>query len=510
MLGSLGELQQHFNLGSLHLPKETISYYSDVRYVFPNITKLSKTKGKTEVIFKIGSQYIQITPTKRQEIFPGSRMMVTVNDIFKLTDVEEANATFHTDEDNAFGIKTDNGKVSMFFSSPKKNDILKTLRSSKAKHSKDGKPGKLSERTIRPEDVPGTMLNISLMNIASFDPPLRLAAYNLLCSLCQAFQFNLDRQFVNAKGLSIPADAVTLIVGVSEKLAATEPQLTFDFLSEFFIGWEKSHPQQRPLNILYMTPWLSNLHSYVLLGGEDPERGRERLAAIARKMIDITVPEPKLFTSFQQNSWSIIGKEEALLDVFLDELIKAAMNFGFGSEGAETIGSICSSFETPTIRSKVITRLRKALGRTSIRPTRHLVDNPIWNEICVLLKICLAISFDSRVQAQMFLPELFHIITMVVNCGSLQVRTAVHSLLVNTVHSIATSFPLNDDSLIQVKAILSSLNEPKMCLLFSLNRPTSRDALAIQEQRGSETATSMEQITTLLLEIIQVAAPSIG
>jgi neurofibromin 1 len=316
---------------------------------------------------------------------------------------------------------------------------------------------------------------------------------------------------MNFPGLSIPPDAVTLIVGVSEKLAATEPQLTFDFLSEFFIGWDKSNPRQRPLNILYMAPWLSNLHQHVLMSGDDPERGRERLAVIARKIIDITVKEPKLYTSFQQNAWFVIGKEEGLLDVFLDELIKAAMNFGFGSEGAETIGSICSSFETLTIRSKVIARLRKALNRTSLRATRHLVDNHVWNEICVLLKICLAISFDSRVQAQMFLPELFHVITMVVNCGQSQVRSTVHSLLVNTVHSISTSFPLEEKNLSQLKQILQSLNEPKMCLLFSLNRPTSIDGTVtvIQEQRSENaTSTSMEQITTLLLDIIQVAAPT--
>lgn len=310
-------------------------------------------------------------------------------------------------------------------------------------------------------------------------------------------------------GLSIPPDAITLIVGVSEKLAATEPQLTFDFLSEFFIGWDKSNPRQRPLNILYMAPWLANLHSHVLMSADDPEKGRERLALIARKIIDMTVNEPELYTSFQQNAWLIIGKEEGLLDVFLDELIKAAMNFGFGSDGAETIGSICSSFETLTIRSKVIARLRKALNRTSLRATRHLVDNHVWSEICVLLKICLAISFDSRVQAQMFLPELFHVITMVVNCGQSQVRSVVHSLLVNTVHSISTSFPLDESNLAQLKQTLVSLNEPKMCLLFSLNRPTSRDAAAVQELRSENAiTTSMEQITNLLLDIINVAAPT--
>lgn len=143
-----------------------------------------------------------------------------------------------------------------------------------------------------------------------------------------------------------------------------------------------------------------------------------------------------------------------------------------------------------------------------MRATRHLVENTLWGEICVLLKICLAISFDSRVQAQMFLPELFHIITLVVNCGPLAIRSAVHSLLVNTVHSICTSFPLDEANLVKLKGILASLSEPRNCLLFSLNRPTTREA---PERRETENPTSsMESITMLLLEIIAVAAPSTG
>lgn len=133
--------------------------------------------------------------------------------------------------------------------------------------------------------------------------------------------------------------------------------------------------------------------------------------------------------------------------------------------------------------------------------------------MCVLLRICLAISFDSRAQAQMFLPELFHIITMVVNCGSTVIRSTVHSLLVNTVHSICTFFPLDDTNLAKLKGILISLSEPKLGLLFNLNRSTTRDESSLEEQRSSDNAastSSMETITNLLLEIIDIAAPSVG
>lgn len=199
-VSSLSELQQHFNLHSLHLPKETMSFFSDARHMFHNIIRLSKAR-QTEVVFRIGTQYLQIQNTKRQELIPGMRKMVLLNDIFRLTDVEETNATYHTDDENAFGIKTDNGKVPMYFSSPKKSEILNTLKASRAKLKNDNKPNKLNERLIRPEDVPGTMLNISLMNIGSVDPNLRLSAYNMFCAMVQAFNFDLDKRFVHAKGM---------------------------------------------------------------------------------------------------------------------------------------------------------------------------------------------------------------------------------------------------------------------------------------------------------------------
>ncbi|KAF3210891.1 Ras GTPase activating protein ira2 [Orbilia oligospora] len=512
LLGNLSELERHFHLPSLHLPKDTMSLVADSRFVFQPVTRLSKTKGRIDVVIKIGSQYIQITTTKKQDILPGLRMQAVVNDIFSLSEIEEANASFHTEEENAFGIKTENGKVAMFFSSPRRADILHHIKSAKSKSMKDSRPSPLSERVIRPEDVPGTLLNIALMNMGSADQSLRISAYNLLCALCQTFRFKVDRQFVSAKGLSIPADSLNLIVGVSEKLAANEPQLTFDFLTEFFVGWAKSPLQQRPLSILYMAPWLVNLHSQVLALDGDSERGKERLAGIARKLIEITVNETILYSNFQQNAWSVISRDESLLEVFFEELIKSAINYGFGSAEAEVIGSIAASFGTLTMRGKIIARVRKALNRTSLRPTRHLKDNVIWKEMCVLLRICLAISFDSRAQAQMFLPELFHIITMVVNCGSTNVRTTVHSLLINTVHSICTSFPLDDENLGKLKAILASLSEPKLGLLFSIHRQTSRDG-TIEENRttteSNSSTSSTETITNLLLEIISIAAPSV-
>jgi neurofibromin 1 len=62
------------------------------------------------------------------------------------------------------------------------------------------KPTNISERNIRPNDVPGRLLNMALLNIGSDDPNLRLAAYNLLYSLSMTFNFDVGKQLLDARG----------------------------------------------------------------------------------------------------------------------------------------------------------------------------------------------------------------------------------------------------------------------------------------------------------------------
>ncbi len=201
LIGSLQDLQAHFHLSQLHLPKETISVVTDTRYVFQPIIRLSKTKGKIEVVIKVGSQFVQVTTTKKQEVVPGLRLHASVNDIFRLSEVDEAPTSIQTEDDSAFGLRTENGKIVMYFTSPRKPDVLQAIRGAKAKYGKELRTLKSFERLVRPQDVPGTLLNIALTNMASSDQILRLAAYNLLCSLCCAFKFAADSSFMSVKGI---------------------------------------------------------------------------------------------------------------------------------------------------------------------------------------------------------------------------------------------------------------------------------------------------------------------
>lgn len=132
-------------------------------------------------------------------------------------------------------------------------------------------PDSIPQHTkIRPKDVPGTLLNIALLNLGSSDPslrsvlielrnlnsdwlntpdfyhPSRSAAYNLLCALTCTFNLKIEGQLLETSGLCIPANNTLFIVSISKTLAANEPHLTLEFLEECISGFSKSSKSSSP------------------------------------------------------------------------------------------------------------------------------------------------------------------------------------------------------------------------------------------------------------------------
>ncbi|KAI1381086.1 GTPase [Hypoxylon crocopeplum] len=509
LLGSRLDLQAHFHLSQVHLPKETISIATDSRYTYQPVTRLSKTKGKIEVTVGVGGSFVQVTTVKKQEVHPSFRLNGIVNDIFHLKDLDEAPTSIPTEDDSAFGLRADNGKIVMYFQSARKADLLKEIRRAKAMLSKDTRTTKPFERLIRPQDVPGTLLNLALTNLASPDAMLRIASYNLLGALCRAFKFKAASKFMCIKDVSVPLDPTQFIINISKTLAQEEPQLTSDFLNEFFVGWESFSEEQKPLSLAYMAPWIPSLRTSLLPDESDSEKAKEKIASIFRKLIEVTVMEPSLALTLEYTVWPAIYKDEVLLDIFLDEIVKAALAVGLYDEHTQALTSIVTAIGTITLRGKIISRLRKALNRSSLRPTKYLPENAVWNEICILLQFCLSLSFDCGVQSQLYLPEIFHIVTMLSNTGSYDIRALVHRLLINSIHAACTSFKLEDPRLSKLRGTLEILSEPRNDSL-SVPLVLARDGTSISTTQETGPALSViENLATLLFETCSVAAPSV-
>lgn len=299
------------------------------------------------------------------------------------------------------------------------------------------------------------------------------------------------------------------IVNMSTELALAEPQLTSDFLTEFFVGWESFPDEQKPLSLAYMAPWLPGLRTNILANEMDGEKGREKVAVLFRKLIDVTVQDHALIYSLEQSVWPKIVQDEILLEIFLDELLKTAMSYGAHEEPLEVISSIVVGIGTVTLRGKILSRLRKALNRSSLRPTKYLPDNAVWTEICILLQFCLSLSFDSGVQSQLFLPEIFHVVTMLANTGSQDVRLLVYRLLVNSVHAVCTSFELDDAKSSKLRASLDFLCDPRSDI-FSAPPAFARDGASVStSQEAGPALSATENLASALFEICSVAAPTV-
>jgi len=188
------------------------------------------------VVVKVGSETIHVASVKKHEFFNTS---ATIIDIYHVSEIDEILSSTKGTE-SEITIKFERGTSSQTFSTPKAADIARALNTAKARFQLS-KPSNVSARMIRPKDVPGTLLNMGLLNMGSDEPGLRQAAYNLLYSLSIAFTFDAGNQLLEAKGLCIPANNTSFVISIANKLSVSEPHLTLEFLSEGLIGFKKSN-----------------------------------------------------------------------------------------------------------------------------------------------------------------------------------------------------------------------------------------------------------------------------
>lgn len=158
---------------------------------------------------------------------------------------------------------------------------------------------------IRPKDVPGTLLNMALLNLGSSDANLRTAAYNQLCALTSTFDLKIESQLLETSGLCIPSNNTIFIKNLSESLATNDSHLTLEFLEECIQGFSVSTIELKHLCLEYMTPWLKNLVRFYK--PTDAKR-QKQVNVILEKLITLTVDEVAMYPSIQAKIWSTIGK----------------------------------------------------------------------------------------------------------------------------------------------------------------------------------------------------------
>ena len=238
---------------------------------------------------------------------------------------------------------------------------------------------------------------MALLNLGSSDSTaLRTSAYNLLCALTKTFDLKIDGQLLETTGLCIPSNNTIFIKQISEKLASNASFLTLEFLEECIQGFVVSSIfEMKHLCLEYMTPWLINLPKFCKLSDENK---RQKVVIILDKLISLTIQEHQMYPSIQAKIWTQIGQISDLIDIVLDSFIKRSVMGGLGSMEAEIMADTAVALASANVKlvaSKVIRRLCKIIEKTSASPTLVLEQHLMWNDIAILTRYLLMLSFNN-------------------------------------------------------------------------------------------------------------------
>lgn len=507
---SLSELSEFISPSELRLPKSTTSLETDTNITILSVNKTTPGLPPTPVSFKVGHEVIQIVMQKKQDIFGG--MSCQYNDVYHISELDDISKAPSRGDDGEFFIIYEDGTMSMTFTSPKRDQIISAIAKTKQRFLAS-KPAIYSARVIRPNDVPGTLLTMAMFNLSSPDSALRLASYNLLCALSDTFKFDTGNQLLSAKGLCIPTNNSSFMRRMSEMLARTESHLTLEFLTECFVGFQKTPRALKPRCLEFVSPWLSNLAKYCRSSSEN-HAGYAKTREIIKSLIDMTVKEPEIYGAMQDIIWSRVEEIDALVVLVLDMFITESMEGGIGSIQAEKLGDTLVTLSSVSISGKVISRLRKVISKTGVKPMRQLTDHSSWTEIGVLVRFCMNLSFNDTKDVLNFLPEVCHIVTLLVATGASVVRSAVHGMVTNIVQALATTIPASEPNHSKLLDLLQELSENKFRMLFGLSRSYSNSFVispeTLKDFNEPMPISWLDNICKALMEVIELGSPTNG
>ncbi|KAJ3346803.1 Ras GTPase activating protein ira2 [Entophlyctis luteolus] len=435
-----------------------------------DVTIVTGLREHSSAKLKLALEYIHIAYHKRQQVGVSEAV---VADVIKMSDIQDV----VSENTNEFSIKfiekvggvygttsMRNTKISsLTISTPMASVIVQSLKQIRTAHKKIKKGGMwMEERPLKPQDVPGTLLNIALLNLGSRDGLLRVASYNLLGALDSSFNFNIRKFLHQTGGLFIPWNDVEFVRGISQKLADAESDLTIEFLMEFLNGFSRSTNDQKIFGLGYLEPWLLNVANFSTKAIED-EGLSLKLKSLLRTFLEATVKENELFHLMQTNVWAVLGKAKNLLPILLETFVQALLDYGMNTNTVAITNTLrtVAQVNSEVIVCNIIFRL---LDISTSESMHALVMKSSWTEVSVLLRLLVVLSFDDVISWTSHLHEIVHIITLVIGNGQPSIRASVYSVVINMIHRLCamvqqSAEKADTDSLAEMSAVLKALTD---------------------------------------------------
>ncbi|KAG8886533.1 Ras GTPase activating protein ira2 [Tulasnella sp. 331] len=491
---------------------------------FYEVKRLDRHRMSLPVALQVGVTHLRITSapirnprlttnlekTKPKLIWGGLNSKLT--EIIMLSDVDDVYNVSTGQETNEFVIRRNRSGGTMYFSSPARDAVVKAIRAAKGKLKAEGMTASV-ERPIQLGNLSATLLNVGLLNVTTEDESLRGAAYDLLFALCKHIECD-DPLMLPTEGAFIPSVPLAFSVPFSERMAKFAPHLTLDFLSEFFVGFDKSTSSHKSICLLYVNPWISNLSGFQNPAVSYYEHSGIKLRDAIRSMIDMTLNNHDVFPAVHRLLWAEVSKlDNRVINITLDELFRAAIDGGISSRRCEAVAETLVVMSSINVRGRVLAKLRRVLAKTLTRPTKTLIENAAWNEVAAMTRLTLLVMYNNRapVQTQLFVPEILHLVTMIVSTGPLVMRTAVHGIVTSLVQSLCVIRADDESGRERLKTLLKDCFKADVLKLFGLAREDSSSEYTIVDTATEQLSVdSLEKITLFLLDIAEAGAQTTG
>lgn len=122
------------------------------------------------------------------------------------------------------------------------------------------------------------------------------------------------------------------------------------------------------------------------------------------------------------------------------------------------------------------------MDKTCQSPTQLLEQHMMWDDIAILARYLLMLSFNNCLDVARHLPYLFHTVTFLVCSGSLSMRASTHGLVINIIHSLCTCTKpsFSEDTQRVLRLSLDEFSLPKFYLLFGISKVKSAAVTAFR------------------------------
>lgn len=117
----------------------------------------------------------------------------------------------------------------------------------------------------------------------------------------------------------------------------------------------------------------------------------------------------------------------------LDNFIKKSVASGLGSPQVEIMADTAVALAAANVKlvaNKVIGRLCRVMDKTGSNPTTFLEQHNLWDDIAILARYLLMLSFNNCLDVAVHLPYLFHTVTFLVSYKTIIVTIRIYTVVI--------------------------------------------------------------------------------